>query len=579
MAYSHIRSITPFAGTASVDKWATILATTPPYIPIYPTGVAATDTAAAVAALALASTSLKPIEVMPNGNILRLNQGMAVSSNVRWIGNGVTHEVQVGSGGFNSTDRNDKFNQNSQNTCLFSMLEKERCAFHDITFTASAATERLVQLIQARGGFDDSQYHVSDILVRDMAVHAGGGLIGAHSIGEGAFLIENIRGHDCGITGTTWTTGTPQLTLVETDSDIGADTPSRPGGTIRRIRAKNFVFSSTALSTYGMETDLVTLAGVVLTGKSLAHYVDDLFADGIGEVLDCMANGARISNIRGENVTNFVLKFVHGARYCVATNISGKGVGGALITLQGTSVASSGDCLQNVISNATVEDFDTNEASAVLIAKNTGTVGVPKLNTIYGLRVLGDANGDWYVKDNCDADADNGNRIYLMDGSAAGTASVSIVYSDNTKVHSTNRGTAQINLGGNQVVTTLATLDFSSAQSDPESILVGASDKVTVKLPGLYLVKIALRFASDLDDQDTVEIRCVGGGVTQVFRQTIAKAGEEDIVTANFHVLVNEQDIATANADIYAQAAVEGTSNATVVATTHYTGMWLTRVG
>lgn len=578
-------SVTYSANSGAVtlgSGWPTILATTPPYIPIYPTGTAATDTAAAVAALAEASSSNRPIEVVRNGNILRLNQGMSVGSNVRWIGNGVTHELQVGTGGFNSTTRADKFNANSQNTCVFHAVAREGVAFHDIVFTASASTERVVQLIQALDGFDDTQLHVSDILVRDMAVHSGGGLIGAHSIGEGAFLFENIRAHDCGIAGTTWT-GAPQLTLIEIDSDLVSSTPSRPGGTIKRIRGKNIVFSSSALSTYGQETDLVTLAGTTLAAKCQGHYLDDLFADGIGEVLDCFAYGARISNVRGENVI-FVLKFIHGARYCVANNISGKSIGrdstaGALITIAGTSTASSGDTLQNMISNCTVETFGVNDSCGVLFQQNTGTVGVPKKNTIIGLRVLGDSNGDHYVKDNCTTDADNDNRVYMIDGSAAGVKTTNIVHADNTRVHALNRAHTQISLGANQDVSTLATLDFSVATIDPEGIADTANDKVTVKWPGLYLVEIGLRFSSNLDDQDTVEIRVVGGGVTQVTRTTIGKSGEEDIVRESFHVLIKEQDIGSGTADIYAQAAVEGTSNATVLTTVNYTGMWLTRVG
>jgi hypothetical protein len=541
-------------------------------------GTAANDRAAWQAWAA----SGKICELRP-GRTYLLDRGLSVVSNSRLIGNGATVQIQVGSGGFNSTDRGDKFNANGQNTCAFYALARENVAFHDIVFTASASTERVVQLIQARDGFDDTQFHTSNILVRDMNVHAGGGLIGAHSIGEGAFLIENIRGLDCGITGTTWTTGTPQLTLVEVDSDPVSETPSRPGGTIRRIRCKNFLFSSNALTTYGQETDLVTLAGATLTRKSLAHYVDDLFADGVGEVLDCMANGARISNIRGENVI-FVLKLIHGARYCVATNISGSGigrgsVGGALITIAGTSTASSGDTMNNVISTCTVESFAVNDSAAVLFQQNTGTVGVPKRNTITGLRVLGDSNGDHYVKDNCTTDADNDNRVYLIDGSAAGTKTVSIVHADNTKVHAVNRAHTQLSLGANQAVTTLATLDFSVATVDPEGIADTANDKVAPKWPGLYLVEIGLRFATDLDDQDTVEIRCVGGGVTQVTRTTIAKSAEQDIVRASFHVLIKEQDIGSATADIYAQCAVEGATDATVLATVDRTGMWLTRVG
>lgn len=574
LVFSDLNVTGPFA-----YGWPTILATTPPFIPIYPTGNAATDTAAAVAALAEASSSNRPIEVVRNGNILRLNQGMSVGSNVRWIGNGVTHEIQVGSSGFNSTNRADRFNQNGQNTCLFmigdagGILERENVGFHDIVFSASSASERIIQLIVAAEGFDTSQLKITDMHAKDIKTAVS--LFGVSSLGNGSAWIENISARDCNISGATWT-GTPQTTVIEVDTDM-TDGGSQPG-VIRGIRGKNLSMTGAALSTYGNESDLVTLGGTTLAAKSKAWQVSDLYGDGVAEVLDCFANGAQIMNVRGENVY-FVLKFVHGARYCVASNISGRGIGGALITLAGTSVAGSGDTLQNVISNATCETFSANEAVGVLIQENVGTTGLPKKNTIMGLRVLGDSNGDWYIKDNCGINNDNDNRIYVMDGSAAGTASASIAHGENTRIHSTNRGIAQISLGANQELTTLATLDFSVATYDPENILVAGSDKVTVKLPGLYMVKIALRFDSDLDDQDTVEIRVIGGGITQVFRQTIGKGAEEDVVSTTFQVRIQEQDIGFSTADIFAQGSVEGASEATVVATTNYTGMWLTRIG
>jgi hypothetical protein len=558
--------------------WPAILTGTSSYIPIYPTGVAATDTAAAVTALAEASSTHKPIEVKRNGNILRLNQGMSVGSNVRWIGNGVTHELQVGSGGFNSTSRADKFNANGQNTCLFLIgdggsLERENVGFHDIVFSASSASERVIQLILALEGFDTSQLRLTDLYAKD--IKTGVALFGVSSLGHGSAWIENISARDCNISGTGISGA--QTSVIEVDTDM-TDGSSQPG-VIRGVRGKSLSMTGTALSTYGDQSDLVTLGGTTLAAKSKAWQVSDLYADGVGEVLDCMANGAQIMNVRGENITNFVLKFVHGARYCVANNISGRSIGGALISLQGTSVASSGDTLQNVISNATVETFSTNGAAGVLIQENTGTTGLPKRNTIFGLRMLGDSNGDHYVKDNCTVDNDNDNRVYLMDGSAAGTASVSILHGENTRVHSTNRGIAQISLGGAQVLTTLATVDFSVATYDPEGIAVTGSDKVTVKLPGLYMVKIALRFASDLDDGNGIDIRCVGGGVTQSYVYTAGAGAKQDIVTGIFHVHIEEEHIGTASADIYAQAALDGAGNCTILTTVNYTGMWITRIG
>ena len=559
--------------------WPTILATTPPYIPIYPTGTAATDTAAAVAALAEASSSNRPIEVIRNGNILRLNQGMAVPSNVRWIGNGVTHEVQVGSGGFNSTSRNDKYNQNAQNTCLFMIgdaggtLERENVGFHDILFSASAASERIIQLIVATEGFDTSQLRLTDMYMKDLKT--GAALLEVNSLGDGSAWIENISARDCNVSGTTWTGG-PQTSVIEVDSSV-TDGGSKPG-VIRGVRGKTLSMTGSALSTYGNQSDLVTLANVLLATKSGAWQVSDLYADGVGEVIDCFANGATISNVRGENI-GFVLKFIHGARYCTATNISGRGISNALISFGGSSSVGSGDTLQNVVSNATCETFSANEAVGVLIQENVGTTGLPKKNTVMGLRVLGDSNGDWYVKDNCTTDNDNDNRVYLMDGSAAGTASVSIVHGENTRIHSTNRGIAQISLGASQTLTTLATIDFSVATYDPEGIAVTGSDKVTVKLPGLYLVKIALRFASDLDDGNGIDIRCVGGGVTQSYNYTAGAGGKQDVVTGVFHVHIKEEHIGSATADIYAQAALNGAGDCTILTTVGYTGMWLTRIG
>lgn len=559
--------------------WATILATTPPFVPIYPTGTAATDTAAAVAALAEASSSYRPIEVQRNGNILRLNQGMSVGSNVRWIGNGVTHEVQVGSGGFNSTSRNDKYNQNAQNTCLFMIgnaagtAEREDVAFHDIVFGASAASERIIQLIVAQEGFDTSQLRLTDIYMKDLKT--GAALLEVNSLGDGSAWIENISARDCNVSGTTWTGG-PQTSVIEVDSSV-TDGGSKPG-VIRGVRGKTLSMTGSALSTYGNQSDLVTLANVLLATKSTAWQVSDLYADGVGEVLDCFANGAQISNVRGENIM-FVLKFIHGARYCTATNISGRGISNALISFAGTSSVGSGDTLQNVVSNATCETFSANEAVAVLLQENVGTTGLPKKNTVTGLRVLGDSNGDWYVKDNCTVDNDNDNRVYLMDGSAAGTASVSIVHGENTRIHSTNRGIAQISLGAAQTLTTLATLDFSVATYDPEGIAVTASDKVTVKLPGLYMVKIALRFATDLDDGNGIEIQCVGGGVTQSYNYTAGAGAKQDIVTGIYHVHIKEEHIGSSTADIYARAALNGAGDCTILNTVNYTGMWLTRVG
>jgi hypothetical protein len=124
----------------------------------------------------------------------------------------------------------------------------------------------------------------------------------------------------------------------------------------------------------------------------------------------------------------------------------------------------------------------------------------------------------------------------------------------------------------------LSTIDFSVAEYDPEGILVAASDKVTVKLPGLYMVTVGLRFSTDLDDQNVVDMRVIGGGVTQVCREVIGKSAGEPAVRATFHVRIQEQDIGSATSDIYVQAAAEGVGNATLLATTGYTGMWLTRV-
>lgn len=574
LVFSNLNATAPFA-----VGWATILATTPPYIPIYPTGTAATDTAAAVAALAEASSSSRPIEVVRNGNILRLNQGMSIGSNVRWIGNGVTHELQVGSEGFNSTSRNDKYNQNAQNTCLFmigdaaGVAQREDVAFHDIVFSASSASERIIQLIVATEGFSTSQLRLTDIYAKDLKT--GAALLEVNSLGDGSAWIENISARDCNISGTTWTGG-PQTSVIEVDSSV---TPngSKPG-VIKGIRGKSLSMTGSALSTYGNQSDLVTLANVLLATKSGAWQVSDLYADGVGEVIDCMANGAQILNARGENVM-FVLKFIHGARYCTATNISGRGISNALITFAGTSSVGSGDCLQNVVSNATVENFTANDAVGVLFQENVGTTGLPKKNTVMGLRMLGDSNGDFYVKDNCTVDNDNDNRVYLMDGSAAGVRSVNIVNADNTKVHSVNRGIAQINLGANQTLTSaLSTIDFSVVQYDPEGILVAASDKVTVKLPGLYMVTVGMRFSTDLDDQNVVEMRVIGGAQTQVCREIMGAGAKEPAVRATFHVRIQEQDIGSATADIYVQAAAEGPGDATLLATTNYTGMWITRI-
>lgn len=581
MAYSHIRSITPFAGTSSVDKWATILATNPPYIPIYPTGVAATDTAAITAALTLASSTKKPIEVQPNGNILRINDWFEVGSDVTYIGNGVTHEVQMGAGGYAKKNRNQKNNVGGDPDTVFLIgvgtTDQERVRFHDIVFTASDTTEAIFRAIVALAGFDDSELLITDMLVHDMKVHSCGGLFSANGIGPGGFRMENIRGRDCGITSDAGWTGNCQLSLCDVDED---GTASR-NGVFRNIRATGWKFSGSALSSFGQETDVVTIAGAgaLVTGKPTGITVDDIYANGVGEVVDCMGDAIQISNVTGHDVANFVLKFIHGARYCNAKGVTGYGVGGAIVTFAGTSTANSGDTIRNVVTGVNGGNFTANETCAVLFQKNIGTQGLPKKNRVYGLEALGDSNMDWLVKDNCDVDNDNDNKVYMADGSAWGTQPISIVYTDNTKVQGPQRGVCQLSLGATQTLTTLATLDFSVATYDPEGIAVTGSDKVTLKWPGVYQVKVALKFATDLDDQDTVEIRCVGGTVTQVYRETIAKSAEEDTVTAVFTVIVKEEHFNNSgDYDIYAQAAVEGASGADVATTVNQTGMWITRV-
>jgi hypothetical protein len=92
-----------------------------------------------------ANSTKKPIEVMRNGNVLKILTGHSVLSDTRWIGNGVEHQIQIGVGGFNSVDRADKHNQNGQNTCAFQITARERVQFRDILFTASSSTERLYQ--------------------------------------------------------------------------------------------------------------------------------------------------------------------------------------------------------------------------------------------------------------------------------------------------------------------------------------------------------------------------------------------------------------------------------------------------
>lgn len=548
---------------------------------IDPTGVALSDAGFAAAAALGTVIKLKP------GATYYLSQRITHVTGTRFVCDGVcTVKLKTGAGGFNNVS----LNTNKDTNAVFFMSGVDDVGVSGVRFTTDGVKEVTIYPVRILAGCSTKGADIGDLWFSGLSL-VGGGYVSINSIGNGG-----VRGHGkiiadgCGsAAGTAYWTGTPQVTVVEVDNDLVGGVHSVGNAIIFdcEVGARNVLLTGQAKTDYGQETDCVNIAGISGTDRKGPVFTN-IWADGVGEVLDCFCGHGDFHISRARNVHKFVVKMIHGARGNNVTVGPIESYGLAAVTVAGSNSGGlTTHTADNVIRLSTVRGAgdsgdgpSSSDVCAVLVQENSGAIGtcLPRANLIEIADFIGGANCDYVVKDNCTVDNDNANIVRFLKPPTSYTTFGSVTQNDNTRVEVRGRERVEVCLSANQTPITSATdttLQFNEVISDRHSQHNTGTYKTRVKYPGLIQVLVSQRGAYNAGDDSVTKIF----KDATVVRQTASEPqsgglGYTYVATKTIEITPNEAG--TSAADIYGVVNVTSAGTITVIDTNSMTLMEVT---
>jgi len=489
-----------------------------------------------------------------------------------------TIKVKTGAGGFNNVSLNASKDENS----VFFMSGVDDVGVEGVRFITDGVKEVTLYPVRIQAGCTVKGADVHRLEFNGLSAISGG-YFAMNSIGAGGVRFSAIRAVSCGTAqGNTYWTGTPQITVVEVDNDLVGGVHSN-GNAIHgnNVGALNVLLTGTALTNYGQQTDCVNVAGISATQRK-GPTITDIWADGVGEVLDVFGSYGTYEVSRARNAHVFVVKLVHGAQGNRVEVGAIESCGLAAVSFAGSNqvVAHTANNTVHVRYAAGVGDSGTGPTSAdtcaVLVQENSGTLAtcLPRNNTAIFDHFLPGSNTDYAVKDNCTIDNDNGNRV-IFDRlpSGMGTAFGTITVDDNTKVTVKDRARVEYTLTANQTPLTSGvdtTVSFNEVQSDRQSQMNTGTFKVRLKAPGIYQAHTSVRTTLNSGDDVAVKIFKNAAAICQAAMEPSSGAlGWTYKADKTFEILPSEAG--TSAADIFVSVNITSAGTITLIDTNSMT--------
>lgn len=500
--------------------------------------------------------------------------------------------AKTGIGGFNVTNVNAPRTGTDRNMIICDTIDDvELQGIYFITDNNNVSPNEIyLNGIRVTGGMNSEGYCFSRLSFKNFNA---GSMVIINSAGAGRRRYVQIEGvSNCAVTqGATYWTGTPQLTVVEVDNDRVAGAAS-VGGVVRIDSIRDLLFTGTALTDYGCQTDGVTLAGV--TGNKTSGWDIEIgTVKGCGEVIDCFgeSNTVRIGHV--ENINNDVIKLIHGAQNNHISLGTALNTGRSVVALSGSATTDQ-DIQYNsvhvgsVMLPGTYGSLIGGETCVVLGISSTATYK-PKNNVVDIGSVVGDGvNLDYVVKDGSGAAAsDLGNEVIIRKATGYAIGSVSAP-AKNLRVRCLSRSYSKACLSAAQTLTSGSTftLALNETVADLEGIVDLANDKIRVEWPGLYHVECSIRFDNEMvGTSDDVALTLLKNttiieqrnyrmnlavGIETFTLSAIVKIDEEDIVSAG---------VRSAASDLYFKIRQDTGADADIVDANHMTYFALSRIG
>jgi hypothetical protein len=536
-------------------------------------GDGVTDDTAAIQAAAASG-----VDVIFKANATYLmSAGALVASNtsLRCPGGVANIKFKTGVGGFNITSISGT--RTDTDRCAFPVIACDNVVFEGLNFYPDGLNARVIYPIRVAGGMA-----VSGVKFRRLtftAFHVGV-MIAVASVGAGAYDFDRLYAYDCGTSLTTWTGGTPQWTLFETDNDMVAGVHSEPGrGTM--IGCKNCLFTGAALAAYGQQTDCINIAGISGATDRKGPVINGVFVDGVGEGIDIFGRGCVITGARLRNCHNFAIKFIHGAtdNNVTADLIENAGLAG--VTFSGSD-ATSAHCSNNNVHVGVLRNVGQglSYSSGYGVVFIGGTLAVTKNNTVTFDNVI-ETNGRMatVVQDGT-ADTNNNNFVQVL--KASGYTLFSSAPPGNVRIRVKDSTRVQMRLGSIQTLTTgvstkvLFNTVFVDANGEADTV----NSRVRCKTPGIKLVRATLRMNS-LNADDDVEVTVkVGSQFVKTEAKEVSSGTLETTMSAQSMVYIDENAAGTSAADVEIYCTVvSGAGTIQILTTTTMTQFEVVDVG
>lgn len=460
------------------------------------------------AAFALAAASGKTVRLTP-GDTYVLSTRVKPVTGTHFICEGgfATIVCKTGPGGYNV--RSLEVPKSGADRCLFWFDNVEDAGIEGVVFKPDGDTEVCIWPIQVSQGSNTRPVVFKRLIFENFPVAT---MITLNSIGASGYLLEDITGRNIGTAqGRSYWKGSVGAAVVGIDDDMVARTESKPG-VMRNIRAYDVRLTGQALKEYGAQTDCITIGGIVNGSDVKGPQIFGVYADGVGEGIDCFGSHAVIKGVRLKNIQYYGVKLVHGAQLNVIELDTIESVGVAAVGIFGSSETTD-HTKNNVVRVGTVTGVGTisgdgrSDAVAVLFGDNGGGAAtcLPKNNFVRVENVLGDGAGLKYVVRDGAVDNSNGNVVEV--GRASGWAKRfcdCVPSNERIRVHDSTRVRLTLNASQKVATATPTTIQFNSVQEDRKGEAVSASHKVRCKTPGLKQVYAQARMAGIRGGDDVV---------------------------------------------------------------------------
>lgn len=483
-----------------------------------------------------------------------------------------TIKAKTGVGGFNVTNTSAPRTGLDRN--MFRCNETDDLILRNVHFTTDNTTAAYINGLRIYGGMGTEGFDVQNVSFSRFFV---GAMVAISSIGSGRK--RNLHISSAADSGTSqgntyWSGGTPQTTVVEIDNDLIGSTASKPG-CVRIDHIRDVLFSGQALTDYGQETDGVNM--ICQGANSTSGWDFDLgVCERIGELIDIQGwkNKVRIGTARF--IYGSVIKLIHGAQHNEIDVGVVEASGNTVATISGSSsLVADRHILGNTLRIGSVINpgaygaglTDATGQVSVIRFEGSNETWKPKNNVVEVGSILGDGvNLDYVVRDG-GSGADNENLVTIGKASGWVTASVSAPHT-NVRVVYGGRAFAQMTLSAGQAIASGVNtkLAFDTVFTDTESLAVTASNKFTVKWPGVYRVTAQVRmdsWAVGVGDQWVLGLQQNVSTIAST-KGRISMSAKDETALLTYDVYVRENDVGTAAADLSAYLTQDTGASKTV---------------